>query len=70
MKKYTEDEIKDIEARELEALEVLKKLQLTPSATMQAVNIGNDVFSMKVIPHLADLKFAEKAEEAKVKEKQ
>lgn len=65
--KYSESQIKDIEEREKKALEFLKELQLTPSASMQAVNTGNDVFAMRVIPHLADLKF--KVEEGEVKEK-
>lgn len=72
MQKYTEEQIKDIEERELRAYKAIKDLELFLSATTQSVNMGDNTFAMKIIPHFADLKYApkeEKIEEAKVKEK-
>lgn len=57
MDKYTPSEISDITEREKKGLEALKELQLTPSAVVQKVNVGGDVFADKIIPYLADLKF-------------
>lgn len=57
MDKYSPEEIADIQEREKKALEMLKELQLNPSAQVVKVNIGNDVFADRVIPYLADLKY-------------
>lgn len=54
---YTPEQIKDISEREKKCLEFLKENQLTPSAVMQKVNIGQDIFVDKVTPYLQDLKF-------------
>ncbi len=51
---YTEEQVKDIEAREKEALEHLKRLHLTPACQVVKQNMGNDVFGDKLYPYLAD----------------
>lgn len=56
--KYTPEQIADIKEREEKALKALTDLQLNPSAIVQKVNIGQDVFADKVIPYLQDLKYA------------
>lgn len=58
-RKYTKIEIEDIKERELKCLEFLKENQMTPSATMQASNIGDDTFGIKVTPFLNDTKYTE-----------
>jgi len=57
---YSPEQIEDIKDREAKAIEALKELQLTPSAQIVSVNIGDDVFATKVIPYLADIKFVQK----------
>lgn len=54
---YTPEQIKDITGREAKALDALKELQLSPAAMPQMVNLGGDVFGIKIIPYLRDLKF-------------
>ncbi len=54
---YNPEQIADIEAREKEALETLKRLQLTPAVSMQMVNTGDDRFAIKPIPYLQDQKY-------------
>ncbi len=54
---YTSEQQRDIEARVEKAKKMLEQLQLQPSASVQAINTGNDVFSLKVIPYLQDSKF-------------
>ncbi len=54
---YTEEQVKDIQEREKKGLELLKDLQLNPSASVQKVNMGNDMFVDKVTPFLADTKY-------------
>lgn len=58
MQEYTPEEKKDIVERTNKAIETLKELQLNPSAQIIANNVGDDTFGFKVIPYLADLKFA------------
>lgn len=66
--KYTDEQVKDIEGREQKALQFLIEMELTPSAVLQAVNLGNDIFATKVIPFLKDTKFASKEETPKTTE--
>lgn len=54
---YTSDQVTDIKAREKEALEHLKRLELNPTVAMSLVNIGNDTFAIKPIPYLADTRY-------------
>ena len=54
---YSPKQRKDIEERVAKAKKMLEELQLQPSASVQAVNTGNDIFSLKVIPYLQDNKF-------------
>lgn len=48
---------KDIEERVAKASKMLEELKLTPKASVQAVNSGDDVFSTKVIVYLEDNKY-------------
>lgn len=64
--KYSPEEIKDIQIREKEALDTLKRLQFTPSALLNSINLGNDVFATKVTPYLQDLKFTKPQDVAPV----
>jgi hypothetical protein len=54
---YTKEQEEDIIAREKQGLEALKTLNLTPAASVQKFNIGNDMFTDKVIPYLRDTKY-------------
>lgn len=66
--KYSPEEIADIQKREKKAIEALKELELTPSATINIVNLGTvdpklaDSFTFKVTPFLNDLKYSKKSE--------
>lgn len=53
----TEAQKEEIKARQTEALEMLKKLQLSPAAFVYADNIGDDRFAFKVQPYLRDIKY-------------
>lgn len=53
----TEDQRKDIEDRVAQATKALADLNLTPKASVQAKNTGDDVFAFKVIVYLEDNKF-------------
>lgn len=59
MPQFSEAQIEDIKAREAKALDVLKELQLTPSAMPQLVNLGDDVFGIKIHPFLNDTKYSQ-----------
>lgn len=58
--KYTQEQVDDIRAREKEALETLKRLQLSPACQIVKENLGNDVFGDRLYPYLADLKYSAK----------
>lgn len=60
--KYTDAQIAEITVREKKALDILRGMDLTPSAVMQKVNLGNDIFADKVVPYLQDLRYAEKSQ--------
>lgn len=60
---YSEEQRKDIIAREKKGLEALKKLNLTPAAQVSKMNLGNDTFVDKVQPYLADTLYTEKKDE-------
>lgn len=62
MQNYTEEQVEDIKARELKALEAIKELQLTPAAQMSKINIGNDIFADQVVCYLQDTKYTKKDE--------
>lgn len=57
MPNYSEEQVKDIQDREVKAIAALKELQMTPAVSMQMVNIGNDQFAIKPVPYLQDLKY-------------
>jgi hypothetical protein len=54
---YTEEQIKDISDREKKCLDFLKENQLNIAISMQFHNIGNDVFGIRPIPFLQDMKY-------------
>lgn len=54
---YSPGQKKDINDRVEKAKKALQDLQLQPMASVQSVNVGDDVFSQKVIVYLADLKY-------------
>lgn len=60
MQDYTKEEREDIESRVKKAEEILKELQLFPSAVVQKVKVGKegqDIFGDQVICFLADSKY-------------
>ncbi len=64
----TEEENKDSMERQEKGLKALADLEISATAQVVAINTGNDVFALKVIPILKDLKYADKlaaTEEAK-----
>jgi len=54
---YSPDQRKDIEERVEKAKNLLANLQLQPAVIMQPVNMGDDVFGMKPIPYLQDIRY-------------
>ncbi len=54
---YSKEQIDDINEREKKGLAALKELQLSPAASVQKQNIGNDIFVDKVIPYLQDTRY-------------
>lgn len=59
--KYSEEEIKDITEREKKCLDFLKENNMTPAAQVSKINVGNDMFTDKVIPYLQDIKYQKDA---------
>ncbi len=55
--KYTDEQVKDITAREKKAIDFLTELNLTISARVVSVNVGDNTFAQKVIPYIADMKY-------------
>lgn len=53
----TEEQRKDIDKRVAQASKALTDLNLTPKASVQATNTGNDIFALKVVVYLEDNKF-------------
>lgn len=53
----SKEQIIDIEERVAKAKKALEDLQLQPTAHVQSVNVGDDVFSQKVVVYLADKKY-------------
>lgn len=60
MNNYSPEEAKDITTRVEQAFGLLKELNLTPSAQVSTVAIGNDVFATKVEAFLKDTKYGYK----------
>lgn len=54
---YSEDMKADINERVAKATKLLEELQLQPQASVQSVNMGDDVFAQKVVVYLADKKY-------------
>ena len=54
---YTEEQIADIKEREAKCLAFLKENQMNPSAALFPQNMGNDVFGIRLVPFLQDLKY-------------
>jgi hypothetical protein len=60
MQNYTEEQKKDIQERVTKAEEMLKELQLFPSAVIQKVKVGDeskDIFADNIICYLQDSKY-------------
>ena len=60
MENYTKEQEEDIKLRLVKAEIALKELQLFPSAVVQKVNQGEDIFVDKIICYLQDSKFTPK----------
>jgi len=58
---YTESQISDIQAREAKGIQALKDLELTVSAQVISVNVGDNTFAQKVVPYLSDMKFTKQS---------
>lgn len=54
---YTEEQRTDINDRVAKAVEALKELQLSCAAVTASERVGDNVFGIKVIPYLKDLKY-------------
>lgn len=52
-----EEQKTDINERVAKAKKILEDLQLKPTASVQSVNIGNDIFSQKVIVYFQDMRY-------------
>lgn len=57
MQELTPEQKKDIEERVNKAQAFLKELNLYPSAIVQKINMGDDVFADKILCYLADNKY-------------
>lgn len=57
---YSPEEEKDIQERVEKATKILKELDLFPSALVQKLNQGNDIFVDKIICYLQDNKYIKK----------
>lgn len=55
---YTPEQKVDIEARTEKAKLALKKLELQPACFVTPINVGDDVFGLKPIAFLQDLRYA------------
>lgn len=64
MEKYTEKQMDDIKAREKEALEALKRLNLTPACQIfkEHLDTQGDVFGDRLYPYLQDVKYVRKGD--------
>lgn len=54
---YSPEQRKDIENRVDKAKKMLEELDLQPAVLMHAVNLKEDVFGMRPIPYLQDMKY-------------
>lgn len=54
---YTDEQKKDIEGRTEKAKDFLKEIGLQPACFVTPINMGDDVFALKTIAYLQDLKF-------------
>lgn len=57
---YSPEEEKDIKERVEKANAMLKELNLYPSAVVQKINKGDDIFVDKIICYLQDNKYIKK----------
>jgi hypothetical protein len=65
METLNKDQEKDIKTRQEQGLKLLEELNLTPSAAMYPVNMGSDIFGVKMIAYLSDTKYLPKKEDKK-----
>ena len=61
---YTPDQIKDIQERSQKVIDLLKELELEIQAQVIAMDTGDNIFGIKVIPFLKDLKYIPKPDTA------
>lgn len=58
---YTEEQVKDITTREKDAIEYLKKNNLSPAAVISKTKLqtenGSEVFADQLTPYLQDTKY-------------
>ena len=54
---YSDDMKADINERVAKAKKLLEELQLQPQASVQSVNMGDDIFAQKVIVYLQDTRY-------------
>lgn len=57
---YTQEQKADIEVRFKEAVEFLKSKEINIAASVQKINVGNDIFADKVSAFLVDTKYSNK----------
>jgi hypothetical protein len=57
---YSTEQIEDIKQRTQKVIDLLKELELDIQAQVIAMDTGNNIFGVKVIPFLKDLKFIPK----------
>lgn len=54
---YSDDMKADINERVAKAKKLLEELQLQPQASVQSVNMGDDIFAQKIIVYLQDVRY-------------
>lgn len=57
---YTDEQKADISERVEKARNLLKELSLQPACMPQMQNTGDDVFGIKLIPYLQDVRYSPK----------
>lgn len=55
---YTPEQVKDVEERVAKAKVLLKELELVPSAQLSMENNGENLFGIRCVPYLQDVKFS------------
>lgn len=66
MKNYSDKERKDIKERSDKVFEFVTSQQFEIQAQVIAMDTGDNIFGLKVIPYLKDTKFLDEVSETKV----